>query len=359
MLLTRQLLASLANNWRVHCSCCMHNFWRGDLACLANCVYVTYSPIIGVPRHILASNITEHNVTRQLLASLSNYWRVYPIIGEYNVFCCFLNFSIPYVNFLQRTEVRSFVIPLDKQSKGAKVTNLGNLSKAVEVIKQKLGRRGVRLFKKTCFGHFLNLKPITFCSAIVHNLLVRQVECDDSNVIEFNFRGIGARFDRMAFAIVTGLNCGKYPVDHETRNLLDTLWEKYFGTSGPVSLKDLMTTFEATTFAPADVKNTVKVCMLYLLESVLLGGEKRRPVTRDNFSIIQNEELCDKYPWGNMSYDMTISSLRGAVNRNNPSKTYTLYGFPIAFQVIGHNLIYIYVLFRCDYNVLTFIFFMA
>ena len=91
-------------------------------------------------RQLLACLATFWRVTLQSTTLLANYWRVYPIIGEYNVFCCFLNFSIPYVNFLQRTQVQSFVIPLDKQSKGAKVTNLGNLSKAVEVIKQKLGR---------------------------------------------------------------------------------------------------------------------------------------------------------------------------------------------------------------------------
>ena len=113
----------------------------------------------------------------------------------------------------------------------------------------------------------------------------------------------------MAFAIVTRLNCGKFPPDHETRNLLDTLWKKYFGTTGPVILKDLMNTFEATTFDPADVNNTVKVCMLYLVEAVLLGGEKRRSVTKDNFSIIQNATICDKYPWENLSYNMTITSL--------------------------------------------------
>ena len=97
-----------------------------------------------------------------------------------------------------------------------------------------------------------------------------------------------------------------------------------------VTLKDLMNTFATTTFDPTNT-NTVKGCMLYLVEAVLLGGEKRRPVTRDNFSIIQNTVICDKYTWGNLSYDMTITSCRVAVNRNNPSKTYTLYGFPIAF----------------------------
>ena len=72
-----------------------------------------------------------------------------------------------------------------------------------------------------------------------------------------------------------------------------------------------MNTFEESTFDPIDVNDTVKVCMLYLVEAVLLGAKKKRPVTEDNFKIIQNAAICDKYPWENLSYDMTITSLQG------------------------------------------------
>lgn len=71
------------------------------------------------------------------------------------------------------------------------MTNLDNSSRVVKTIKQKLVNNGVKLFKKTCFGLFLIMKPIIFCGAVVHNLLVRQMECDDPKVIEFNFLGIG------------------------------------------------------------------------------------------------------------------------------------------------------------------------
>ena len=67
MLLTRQLLARLANNWLVQCFCCIQNFWRGDLACLTNYVYITYSPIIGVSR----PNMGE---SRPLWARVAHIW---------------------------------------------------------------------------------------------------------------------------------------------------------------------------------------------------------------------------------------------------------------------------------------------
>ena len=235
--------------------------------------------------------------------------------------------------YLQRNELRKFITPINKHDADAKMSNLGNSTNAVKLIRKKLGKTGIKLFKKTCFGHFLKMKPIKFCGGFVHSLLLRQVECNDSKVLEFNFRGLGVRFDRKAFATVTGLKCCRFPSYLETRDLQTSLWEKYFGSIGTISLKDLMARFEECQFDKADVEDNVKACMLYLLEAVLLGGEKRRPVTYDNFKIIENKALCNKYPWGTLSYNMTIASLRSAVNRSNPSKTYTLYGFPIAFQI--------------------------
>ena len=79
----------------------------------------------------------------------------------------------------------------------------------------------------------------------------------------------------MAFTIVTRQKCGKFSLDHGTRNLPDTLWEKYFGTADPVTLKNLMNTFKESIFDHADINDNVKVCMLYLVEAMLLGGEKR------------------------------------------------------------------------------------
>ena len=237
------------------------------------------------------------------------------------------------VVFLQNNRLRKYIIPVEKHDVGAKVTNKSNLANVVSIIKEKLGRRGIRAFKKTCFDHFLRMKPLIFSSGMVHNLLLRQLECDDPKVLEFNFRGVGVRFDLKAFALVSGLNCTKFPTYLETRDLEDTLWEKYFGSIGTITLKEFMTRFEEHTFDAADVEDNVKACMFYLLETVLLGGEKRRTVNKTNFKIIQNATLCNTYPWGTLSYDMTIASLRGAVNHNNPSHTYTLYGFPLAFQV--------------------------
>ncbi|KAF3449707.1 hypothetical protein FNV43_RR10438 [Rhamnella rubrinervis] len=93
-----------------------------------------------------------------------------------------------------------------------------------------------------------------------------------------------------------------------------------------------MTKFERYPFDETEVEDNVKVCMFYLLEAVLLAGDKRKSVSRDHFKIIQNLKLRERYPWGSLSYDIKIKSLRSVVNHNNTSNTYSLSDFPIAFQ---------------------------
>ena len=51
-----------------------------------------------------------------------------------------------------------------------------------------------------------------FCGGFIHHILLHQLECDDTSVMEFDLNDVGARFDRKAFAIVTGLSYGKFPL---------------------------------------------------------------------------------------------------------------------------------------------------
>ena len=98
------------------------------------------------------------------------------------------------------------------------LTSLSNLAATLQLIKDKLGK-GHNLFVKSVFGEFMNVKSVVFCGGFVHHVLLRQLECDDTSVMEFDFNGVGARFDRKAFAMVTELNCGKFPFTSELNNL--------------------------------------------------------------------------------------------------------------------------------------------
>ncbi|KAF3440206.1 hypothetical protein FNV43_RR18489 [Rhamnella rubrinervis] len=203
------------------------------------------------------------------------------------------------------TQVVKRLIPVDKKYH-AHITSNSNITFTLDVIKNKLSK-GMDKLKDSFVGKFLELKTVQFCGGFIHLLLLNQVECDDTNVMEFDFHGIGARFDRRSFAMITGLNCGKFPNEKELEHLLYDLWVKYSGDNGPMSQSDFIKAFEDLDFDESDeeVENNVKCCMFYFLETVLLVGDKKRMVRNRNFNIIQNNELCDRYPW---EYDMMDKS---------------------------------------------------
>ncbi|KAF3436835.1 hypothetical protein FNV43_RR19588 [Rhamnella rubrinervis] len=87
----------------------------------------------------------------------------------------------------------------------------------------------------------------------------------------------------------------------------------------------------------------VKLCLLYFLECGILGKKSQSTIKLDHFSLVEDLEYFNQYPWGLDSYNATMVSFHKVLSlRNgelNPSKTYSLYGFPLAFQVWGYETI--------------------
>ncbi|KAF3434592.1 hypothetical protein FNV43_RR21677 [Rhamnella rubrinervis] len=129
----------------------------------------------------------------------------------------------------------------------AHLTVISNLQVALKVIYNKL-QKGIDQFEASIFGDFTRMKTIQFCGGFVHHLLLRQLYNDDLHVIEFEFNGVGARFDRKAFAMFTGLNYGKFPKETEMRNLSYSLWTKYFGESGSMTQTEFGQAFKDIEF---------------------------------------------------------------------------------------------------------------
>ncbi|KAF3455894.1 hypothetical protein FNV43_RR00536 [Rhamnella rubrinervis] len=194
----------------------------------------------------------------------------------------------------------------------AHLTVISNLQVELKVIYNKL-QKGIDQFEASIFGDFTRMKTVKFCGGFVHHLLLRQLYNDDPHVIEFEFNGVGATFDRKAFVMFTGLNCGKFPKKSEMRNLSYNLWTKYFGESGPITQIEFGQAFKDIEFKyenDQEIWDNVKCCMFLFLETMLLPADRSRLVKKNNFTIIENDNLLEKYPWGNLCYDLTISSLR-------------------------------------------------
>ncbi|KAL0551780.1 hypothetical protein IC582_010869 [Cucumis melo] len=81
---------------------------------------------------------------------------------------------------------------------------LSHLEKTTHNIKTKLIPDQLALFRKTKFGHFLDLN-IVFNGPLIHYLLLREVEDEGKDCISFLLGGIVCTFVRREFNIITGL----------------------------------------------------------------------------------------------------------------------------------------------------------
>ncbi|KAF3447307.1 hypothetical protein FNV43_RR12491 [Rhamnella rubrinervis] len=153
------------------------------------------------------------------------------------------------------------------------------------------------------------MKDLVFCGGIVHNLIVRQAESLCQNVMEFNFNGKGATFTEKEFGVITGLNMDASfdtlppPTSNRIRN-------KYFGASNKVKNANLLMVFNGLRSKDLEEEDDmVKLCLLYVLECDILGKESQSTIKLDNFSMVEDLEYFNQYPWELDSYNATMVSL--------------------------------------------------
>ncbi|KAF3451364.1 hypothetical protein FNV43_RR07459 [Rhamnella rubrinervis] len=202
--------------------------------------------------------------------------------------------NIKLISFPAISQVVNRLVPDDKKYH-AHLTSNFNLDRAIDVIKNKLSK-GMDNFLASWIGKFFEIKTVQFYAGFIHHLLLHQVECEDKNVMEFEFNVTDVRFDKKCFAMITRLNCGKFPHDSELEHLPYDLWTKFFGKRGPMTQGEFSKAFEDLDFDENEVADNVKCCMFYFLKTVLLGGDKKRLARNDNFNIIQNDDLYSRYP---------------------------------------------------------------
>lgn len=90
----------------------------------------------------------------------------------------------------------------------ARVSSQMSLHYTLFEIKSKLNKSQLKRFEDSCFRHFLGVNELEFSGQIINHMLFRQCVCNDPTMMKFNFGGIGARFTRQEFRLITGLECG-------------------------------------------------------------------------------------------------------------------------------------------------------
>nr|AAS91798.1 Ulp1-like peptidase [Cucumis melo]AAU04774.1 Ulp1 peptidase-like [Cucumis melo] len=216
------------------------------------------------------------------------------------------------------------------------VSCLSHLEKTTHNIKAKLKPDQLALFRKTKFGHFLDLN-IVFNGPLIHYLLLREVEDEGKDSISFLLGGVVCTFGRREFNIVTGLWGPKE--DYIQLGGNSRLLEKFFKDKDCVYVSDLEDIFLEY---EGDDDDIVKLALVYFIEISLLGKDRRTKVDIGFLKIADDWNSFNNYDWGRIVFVRTLSALKRALDKqyakgkkkSTQTKKYTINGFPHALQRI-------------------------
>ncbi|KAL4030458.1 hypothetical protein IC575_008695 [Cucumis melo] len=216
------------------------------------------------------------------------------------------------------------------------VSCLSHLEKTTHNIKAKLKPDQLALFRKTKFGHFLDLN-IVFNGPLIHYLLLREVEDEGKDSISFLLGGVVCTFGRREFNIITGLWGSKEDYIQFVGN--SRLLEKFFKDKECVYVSDLEDIFLEY---EGDDDDIMKLALVYFIEISLLGKDRRTKVDIGFFKIADDWNTFNNYDWGRIVFVRTLSALKRALDKqyakgnkkSTQTKKYTINGFPHALQFI-------------------------
>ncbi|XP_075105680.1 uncharacterized protein LOC142179455 isoform X1 [Nicotiana tabacum] len=215
-----------------------------------------------------------------------------------------------------------FLVPIDLDYK-PKVDWDTNCH-VIHQLKANLSKRQLRLFKKTCFGYFLDLPPVIVQIRIMHHLLMREVHHEVKNEMRFVVNDSRLRFGLGEFALVTGLKCkGGTSIESIAENRLIS---KYFGTAS-VTFAQLADCFKKKKWETDD--DALKIAVLYFVNNFLFSQLKTKSISRSYIDLVDSGDF-NNYPWGIDVYKATIDSCSNKF-QDKPS-FYRLGGFPLALQ---------------------------
>ncbi|KAK0583591.1 hypothetical protein LWI29_038521 [Acer saccharum] len=237
---------------------------------------------------------------------------------------------------------------------------------SIRLIKSYLTPTQIKLFKATCFGHFLDVsdmvaKYMVLSGQFCHHILLREchVKNVDDNASSLWYHvGKGLiRFSPVEFNLVSGLAFVEY--SESTSELFkqtnSRLRRTYFQGS-KVKVKMIVDWFR--NLGPNNKisdDDVVKLALILLLEMTLVGKDDRTSILYWALELVDDLEAFNKFLWGSFIYARIFNSLStylhgrddkfkikfnddkleenvdGPVRRKG--EKYNVYGFLSAFQV--------------------------
>ncbi|KAF3448107.1 hypothetical protein FNV43_RR08817 [Rhamnella rubrinervis] len=161
--------------------------------------------------------------------------------------------------------------------------------------------------------------------------------------MEFNFNGKGAIFTWKEFGLITGLKM-EHSLDVTPPPSSNRIRNKYFGDIKKIRNCDIRNSFINLKHSKLEDKdNMIKLTLIYFLECDTLGKESQVGINEQHLSMVEDLNYFNQFAWGLEFYNVIIISMHRVLGlrqgKLNESATYSLCGFPLAFQIWGYETI--------------------
>lgn len=192
-----------------------------------------------------------------------------------------------------------------------------------------LSENGLKLFKKTCFGHFLSLPKICIQNQAIHLLMKYELNASGSHFFTTEIKGERLNFELREFALITGLRCFTEVTDfgYITKYESKTM-RSYFPNKEKAEKSYLKQIITSRSWV--NDEDAVKLCILYMIELFLCPSEKDNDLI-DHFRFY----LVDSGQYANFAWGIEVyTQLQSVRHKLNPSvHFYLIRGFSFAMQI--------------------------
>lgn len=188
------------------------------------------------------------------------------------------------------------------------------------------------------FGHWLRVGVVKqhITGLMLLDLLVREVHSPNfrEDEIWFEIGGRAHRFGPQEYVLITGLRFGRVDIDFLNNKAVDRrLLNTHFLTekrTAPAIVEKVISKSEE--FVAEDV---LKVAYIFMVNQILFGQSDRKPVFDFLWYMIEDFERFLAFPWGTVTYNMTLKYLRMALkdDRYRKPQAINIYGCVWALEV--------------------------
>ncbi|XP_024011368.1 uncharacterized protein LOC112086628 [Eutrema salsugineum] len=162
------------------------------------------------------------------------------------------------------------------------------------------------------------------------------LEVKRKNEIWILFAGHPIRFSLREFKIVTGLNCGRFPVDlsKKRKSANYPMYDRLFDKKEDVTVERVIAILKAK--RSLSKENRLRMACLVLVDGILVPTVHypRVRVVKEHAEMTEDLKTFMEYPWGRLSFDMMITSIQGLDLRKLAKANVAVQGLFAALQLV-------------------------